>query len=53
MQTVANIPSETLSPEASDKIAAVGERLCIIAALLRQNDLRGVAALMALMDYHG
>jgi bifunctional aspartokinase / homoserine dehydrogenase 1 len=44
-QTVASIPSETLSPETSDKIAAVGERLSarIIAALLRQNDVRGVA----------
>lgn len=44
-QMVAHTPSDTLSPEASDSIAAVGERLSarIVAALLRQNDLRGVA----------
>lgn len=44
-QTVANTPSESLSPEISDRIVGVGERLSarIIAALLRQNDMRGVA----------
>lgn len=44
-QTVANTPSDTLSPEISDRIVGVGERLSarIIAALLRQNTLRGVA----------
>ncbi|MDQ7035739.1 MAG: aspartate kinase [Anaerolineae bacterium] len=44
-QTVANTPSDSLSPEISDRIVGVGERLAarIIAALLRQNDMRGVA----------
>lgn len=44
-QTVADTPSDTLSPQISDKIISVGERLSarIIAALLRQNHLRGVA----------
>lgn len=44
-QTVASTPSDTLSPEISDRIVGVGERLSarIIAALLRQNGLRGVA----------
>ncbi len=44
-QSIAHTPSIALPPEASDVIAAVGERLSarIIAALLRQNDLRGVA----------
>lgn len=44
-QTVANTPSDTLSPEISDRIVGVGERLSarIIAALLRENKLRGVA----------
>lgn len=44
-QHVANTPSETLSPEISDRIVVVGERLSarIIAALLRHKDLRGVA----------
>ncbi|MGB7340617.1 MAG: aspartate kinase [Phototrophicaceae bacterium] len=44
-QNVANTPSESLSPEISDRIIGVGEKLAarIIAALLRNNDLRGVA----------
>lgn len=44
-QSIANTPSDHLSPASSDRIAGVGERLSarIIAALLRQNDLRGVA----------
>jgi aspartate kinase len=44
-QNVASTPSESLSPEISDKIVAAGERLSarIIAALLRHKDLRGVA----------
>ncbi len=44
-QHVADVPADTLSPEISDRIIAVGERLSarIIAALLRQNDVRGVA----------
>lgn len=44
-QSVASTPSETLSPEISDRIIGVGEKLAarIIAALLRNNDLRGVA----------
>ncbi|MGJ3240891.1 MAG: aspartate kinase [Anaerolineae bacterium] len=44
-QTVANTPSDVLSPEISDRIIGVGEKLAarIIAALLRNNALRGVA----------
>lgn len=44
-QQVASVPTENLSPEVGDRIAGVGERLSarIIAALLRQNGLRGVA----------
>lgn len=44
-QHVADIPSDSLQPEVSDRIIGVGERLAarIIAALLRQNNLRGVA----------
>ena len=44
-QSVANNPNESLSPEISDRIIGVGEKLSarIIAALLRNNDLRGVA----------
>jgi aspartate kinase len=44
-QTLAATPSETLSPAVSDRIIGVGEKLSarIIAALLRDNDLRGVA----------
>ncbi len=44
-QNVANMPSDTLSPVVSDKIASIGERLAarIVAGLLRQNKLRGVA----------
>lgn len=44
-QTIANTPSESLSPEISDRIIGVGERLSarVIAALLRNNQLRGVA----------
>lgn len=44
-QTISSTPSDALSPQVSDRIVGVGERLSarIIAALLRQNDLRGVA----------
>lgn len=44
-QHVANEPSTVLSPQTSDTIASVGEKLAarIVAALLRQNELRGVA----------
>lgn len=44
-QGIANTHSDTLPPETSDAIIGVGERLSarIIAALLRQNGLRGVA----------
>lgn len=44
-QNVSSIPTETLSPAISDKIASIGERLSarIVAGLLRQNTLRGVA----------
>lgn len=44
-QTVANNLNDELSPKISDSIVAVGERLSarIIAALLRQNELRGIA----------
>jgi len=58
-QMVANNLSDELSPSVSDSIVAVGERLSarIIAALLRQNDLRGVAVdgtdVMITDDVHG
>lgn len=44
-QTAADTPSDSLLPQISDSIIGVGERLSarIIAALLRQNGLRGVA----------
>lgn len=44
-QSVANTPHEILSPAITDMIASTGERLSarIIAGLLRQNNLRGVA----------
>lgn len=44
-QHVASVPSDGLSAEVSDRIIGVGERLSarIIAALLRQNNLRSVA----------
>lgn len=44
-QSIANTPSESLSPEISDRIVGVGEKLAarIIASLLRNNHLRGVA----------
>jgi bifunctional aspartokinase / homoserine dehydrogenase 1 len=44
-QSVANTTAETLSPAFSDSISSVGERLSarIIASLLRQNNLLGVA----------
>lgn len=44
-QTVAEHHEDTLRPEAADKIVHVGERLAarIVASLLRQNNLRGVA----------
>lgn len=44
-QTVANVTSDTLSPAITDQIVSIGEKLSarIIAALLRQNELRGVA----------
>lgn len=44
-QNVASIPTETLTPDVSDRIVNVGERLAarIVAALLRQNQVRGVA----------
>ncbi len=44
-QHVATTPSEMLSPQISDNIIGVGEQLSarIIAALLRQNQVRGVA----------
>jgi bifunctional aspartokinase / homoserine dehydrogenase 1 len=44
-QTVASNLNDELSPRVSDSIVSVGERLSarIIAALLRQNDLRGIA----------
>ena len=44
-QQVAGTPNDNLSPVVTDMIAGVGERLSarIIAGLLRQNDLRGVA----------
>lgn len=58
-QTVANTPMDELSPQVSDTIVAVGERLSarIIAALLRQNNLRGVAVdgtdILITDDVHG
>jgi len=58
-QMVANNLSDELSPSVSDSIVAVGERLSarIIAALLRQNDLRGIAVdgtdVMITDDVHG
>lgn len=58
-QTVASTPSDTLSPEISDRIIGVGEKLSarIIAALLRNNDLRGVAMdgtdVIVTNDVHG
>ncbi|QPC80789.1 aspartate kinase [Phototrophicus methaneseepsis] len=44
-QQVSNTPSDTLSPEISDAVAGVGEKLSarIIAAMLRHNDVRSVA----------
>ena len=44
-QRVANILDDELTPNMSDAVVAVGERLSarIIAALLRQNDVRGIA----------
>ncbi len=44
-QTVAEHHDDALRPEVADKIVHVGERLAarIVAALLRQNNLRGVA----------
>ncbi len=56
---IANNLNEELSPMHSDKVVAVGERLSarIIAALLRQNDIRGVAIdgtdLLVTDDVHG
>lgn len=58
-QMVANNISDDLSPKVSDSIVAVGERLSarVIAALLRQNDLRGVAVdgtdILITDDVHG
>lgn len=58
-QAVANTPMDSLSPQVSDTIVAVGERLSarIIAALLRQNELRGVAVdgtdIVVTDDVHG
>lgn len=58
-QVVANELSDELSPRISDSIVAVGERLSarIIAALLRQNGLRGVAVdgtdILITDDVHG
>ena len=58
-QTVANNLNDELSPKVSDSIVAVGERLSarIIAALLRQNDLRGIAVdgtdILITDDVHG
>lgn len=44
-QSLSNTPTDTVSPDTIDSIIGVGERLSarIIAALLRQNNLRGVA----------
>lgn len=58
-QMVANNLNDELSPKVSDSIVAVGERLSarIIAALLRQNDLRGIAVdgtdIVITDDVHG
>jgi len=58
-QMVANNLNDELSPKVSDSIVAVGERLSarIIAALLRQNDLRGIAVdgtdILMTDDVHG
>lgn len=58
-QAVANNLNDELSPNTSDSIVAVGERLSarIIAALLRQNNLRSVAVdgteIMVTDDVHG
>lgn len=58
-QMVANTLNDELSPHVSDSIVAVGERLSarIIAALLRQNDIRGVAVdgtdVLVTDDVHG
>ena len=56
---IANMLNEELSPMYSDTVVAVGERLSarIIAALLRQNEIRGVAVdgtdLLVTDDVHG
>ena len=44
-QTIADAQGDELSPSASDAVVAAGERLSarIIAALLRKNDIRGIA----------
>jgi aspartate kinase len=58
-QMVASKPQDTLSPEITDQIIGVGEKLAarIIAGLLRQNKLRGVAIdgtdLIVTDDVHG
>ena len=58
-EIIANNLSDELSPKVSDSIVAVGERLStrIIAALLRQNDLRGIAVdgtdILTTDDVHG
>lgn len=58
-QVVANNLSDELSPKVNDSIVSVGERLSarVIAALLRQNDLRGVAVdgtdILITDDVHG
>ena len=58
-QQVANHLNDELSPSLSDSVVAVGERLSarIIAALLRQNDIRALAVdgteLLITDDVHG
>lgn len=58
-RAIANNLNEELSPIHSDTVVAVGERLSarIIAALLRQNDIRGVAVdgtdVLITDDVHG
>ena len=58
-QQVANHLNDELSPSLSDSVVAVGERLSarIIAALLRQNDIRAIAVdgteLLITDDVHG
>ena len=58
-QKIAGNLNDELSPSMSDALVAVGERLSarIIAALLRQNDIRGVAVdgteLLVTDDVHG